>query len=125
MNRRSLLLALPALAFLACSAPLGSAEMTSGPGWLEFAADKGAGAGKHVVLLAGDEEYRSEESMPMLARILSERHGFRCTVLFSHDDGVINPNNQKSLGRPEAMDSADLYRRDLHRRRSYLADRNH
>jgi hypothetical protein len=77
------------------------------PGWLEFPAGKGAGAGKHVVLLAGDEEYRSEESMPMLARILSERHGFKCTVLFSHDDGVINPNNGASLGKPEALDSAD------------------
>lgn len=43
----------------------------------------------------------------MLARILSERHGFRCTVLFSHDDGVINPNNTASLGKPEALDTAD------------------
>jgi hypothetical protein len=59
------------------------------------------------VLLAGDEEYRSEESLPMLARILSERHGFKCTVLFSHDEGVINPNNGASLGKPEALDTAD------------------
>jgi hypothetical protein len=97
-----------ALAALVLALPAVAAEaFTSGPGWLEFPAGKGPGAGKHVVLLAGDEEYRSEESLPMLARILSERHGFKCTVLFSHDDGVINPNNGASLGKPEALDSAD------------------
>lgn len=79
----------------------------TGPGWIEFAAQPGPGKGKHVVLLAGDEEYRSEESMTMLARLLAERHGFRTTVLFSHDDGVINPNNGASLGKPEALDTAD------------------
>ena len=64
--------------------------------------------GKHVVLLSGDEEYRSEEAMPMLAKILSQRHGFKCTVLFALDpDGTINPNNQKSLADSTALDSAD------------------
>ena len=97
-----------ALAALVLALPAVAAEaFTSGPGWLEFPAGKGLGAGKHVVLLAGDEEYRSEESLPMLARILSERHGFKCTVLFSHDDGVINPNSGATLGKPEALDSAD------------------
>ena len=91
-----------------CVGSLAAAEtFTSGPGWLDFPGGKGPGAGKTVVLLAGDEEYRSEESMPMLARILAERHGFHCVVLFSHDDGVINPNNQASLGKPEALDGAD------------------
>jgi type 1 glutamine amidotransferase len=33
--------------------------------------------GKTIVLVAGDEEYRTEESMPMLAKILSQKHGFR------------------------------------------------
>ena len=64
--------------------------------------------GKHIVLLSGDEEYRSEEAMPMLAKILSQRHGFRCTVLFAlNPDGTINPNNQKSLADSTALDSAD------------------
>lgn len=68
----------------------------------------GPGQGKHVVFLTGDEEYRSEEGMPMLAKILSQRHGFKCTVLFSLDaDGTIDPNNGASLGHPEALDSAD------------------
>src|SRR5688572_7880935 len=63
---------------------------------------------KHVVLVSGDEEYRSEESLPMLAKILSQRHGFKTTVLFALDaDGTINPDNQQSLPGSEALDSAD------------------
>ena len=65
--------------------------------------------GKHVVLLSGDEEYRSEEALPMLAKILSQRHGFKTTVLFALDpDGTINPNNGKSLPGAEALDTADV-----------------
>jgi type 1 glutamine amidotransferase len=68
----------------------------------------GPGRGKHIVLISGDEEYRSEEGLPMLARLLSQRHGFKCTVLFSLDpDGAINPDNQRSLPGAEALDSAD------------------
>ena len=65
--------------------------------------------GKHVVLLSGDEEYRSEEALPMLAKILSQSHGFKTTVLFALDaDGTINPNNPHSLPGAEALDSADV-----------------
>jgi hypothetical protein len=67
-----------------------------------------AAKGKHVVLLSGDEEYRSEEALPMLAKILSQRHGFKCTVLFALDaDGTINPENQRSLADSAALDRAD------------------
>src|SRR5262245_45408173 len=77
-------------------------------GGITYAARSGPGQGKHVVFLAGDEEYRSEEALPMLAKILSQRHGFKCTVLFPVDeDGTINPDNQKSLPGAEALDSAD------------------
>ena len=66
-----------------------------------------AAKNKHVVLLSGDEEYRSEESLPMLAKVLSQRHGFKTTVLFALDpDGTINPNNQASLSGDEALDGA-------------------
>ncbi len=76
--------------------------------WLTFEGKDGPGKGKHVVLLAGDEEYRSEESLPMLAKILSQRLGFTATVLFSvEDDGTINPDKGESLSHPEALDSAD------------------
>lgn len=68
----------------------------------------GVAKGKHIVLLAGDEEYRSEESMPMLGKILSQRHGFKCTVLFSlAADGTIDPTAVTSLSHPGALDSAD------------------
>ncbi len=73
----------------------------------EPAADKANG--KHVVLLAGDEEYRSEESMPMLGKLLSQRHGFKCTVLFSQNDqGVIDPNNSTNIPGFHLLGSADL-----------------
>jgi hypothetical protein len=45
----------------------------------------GPGNGKHVVLVSGDEEYRSEEGLPQLGKILAKRHGFKCTVLFAVD----------------------------------------
>jgi type 1 glutamine amidotransferase len=84
------------------------AHSESGNGWVSYPGGKGPGKGKHVVLLAGDEEYRSEEALPMLAKILSKHHGFKCTVLFSADaDGIIDPNKSDGLGKPDALDSAD------------------
>lgn len=94
------------------------AHSESGIGWVNYPGGTGPGAGKYVVLLAGDEEYRSEEALPMLAEILSQRHGFKCTVLFSTDpDGTINPNKGDSLGKPEALDSADAIVTSLRFRR--------
>ena len=68
------------------------------------------GKGKHIVLVSGDEEYRSEESMPQLAKILSQRHGFKCTVLFAinPEDGLIDPAKNDNIPGLEAVDSADL-----------------
>lgn len=68
------------------------------------------GPGKHVVLIAGEESYRSEESMPLLARILSTHHGFKCTVLFAVDpkDGTINPTVKDNIPGLEALATADL-----------------
>src|SRR4051794_9715311 len=43
--------------------------------WVVYEGKDGPGKGKHIVLLSGDEEYRSEEGLPMLAKILSQRHG--------------------------------------------------
>jgi hypothetical protein len=83
-------------------------KMTSGAGTLNFSGGEGPGKGKHVVLLAGDEEYRSEEVMPIIAKMLAEKHGFETTVLFSADeDGTINPTATGSLMGAEALDKAD------------------
>jgi hypothetical protein len=75
-----------------------------------FEGKTGPGHGKHVVLVSGDEEYRSEEGLPQMAKILAERHGFKCTVLFAIDknDGTINPNQNDNIPGLEALDSADL-----------------
>jgi type 1 glutamine amidotransferase len=68
------------------------------------------GKGKHIVLVSGDDEYRSEQMLPALAAILSERHGFDCTVLFAIDpaDGAIRPDLHTNIPGLDALDSADL-----------------
>jgi type 1 glutamine amidotransferase len=78
--------------------------------WLSIPAGSGPGNGKHVVLISGDEEYRSEEALPQLAKMLAKHHGFRCTVLFAIDpkDGTINPNVRNNIPGTEALASADL-----------------
>ncbi|MEY2411094.1 MAG: hypothetical protein QOF48_3764, partial [Verrucomicrobiota bacterium] len=84
--------------------------VTAGPAadWVTYAGKAGPGKGKHIVFLTGDEEYRSEEGLPMLAKILAERHGFKCTVLFSIKDGEIDPNTKNNEPGIEALDSADV-----------------
>ena len=60
--------------------------------WLTYKGSDGPGKGKRVVLIAAEQEYRSEQSMPMLAKVLSEHHGFDCTVLFSVNEmGEVDP----------------------------------
>ena len=103
MTARKLLIAISC-----CFAAL--ATFAAEPTYLHFDGKTGPGKGKHIVFIAGDEEYRSEESLPMLAKILSQRHGFDCTVLFSLDSTgtYIDPNNQKSITNPQAIAKADL-----------------
>jgi hypothetical protein len=77
--------------------------------WLVIEGSGGPGAGKHIVLVSGDEEYRSEEALPQLAKILAKRHGFKCTVLFAvADDGTIDPNRNDNIPGLEALKTADL-----------------
>lgn len=78
--------------------------------FLKFRGGNGPGQGKKIVFIAGDEEYRSEEALPMLAKILSRHHGFDATVLFSLDPekGHIDPNQQKNIPGTEALADADL-----------------
>src|SRR5437868_4704463 len=77
--------------------------------WIVFEGGDGPGKGKNVVLVSGDEEYRSEEALPQLGKILAKHHGFRCTVVFAIDDkdGTINPDVSNIPGL-EALDTADL-----------------
>src|SRR6187402_1567454 len=80
-------LAVAALFFACDFAP--AAEPSDAKQWVVYQGDKGPGKGKHVVLIAGDEEYRSEEALPQLGKILAKHHGFKCTALFPLDpDGT-------------------------------------
>ena len=78
--------------------------------WAVYQGGSGQGSGKHVVFVTGDEEYRSEEGMPMLAKILSERHGFTCTVLFAinPDTGEIDPETITNIPGLHLLEEADL-----------------
>ncbi len=78
--------------------------------WVVYQGRDGPGKGKHIVLVAGDEEYRSEEALPMLGKVLATHHGFRCTVLFSTDreDGTIDPSEQTHIPGLKAIADADM-----------------
>jgi hypothetical protein len=80
------------------------------PQGITYEPHAGLSKGKHIVLLAGDEEYRSEEALPQLGKILSNQHGFRCTVLFSINKktGEIDPNTPDNQPGLEALATADL-----------------
>jgi hypothetical protein len=94
--------------------------------WVTYNPPAGQANGKSVVLLSGDEEYRSEEGLPQLGRILSQRHGFRCTVLFSQDaDGTINPNNQTNIPGMHLLAGADLVMNQFRFRELPDADMKH
>ena len=78
--------------------------------WVVYEGKDGPGKGKHIVFLSGDEEYRSEEALPMLAKILAEHHGFKCTVLFAIDPetGNIDPETQTNIPGLAQLETADL-----------------
>ena len=85
---------------LCFSAPCGS---RADP-WVALKGGDGPGKGKHIVLVSGDEEYRSEEALPQLAKILAKHHGFKCTVLFA-----IDPRTARST--PIASTTSPAWRR--------------
>lgn len=88
----------------------GSLSAQEGVTFLEFEGGEGPGKGKHIVLVSGDDEYRSEESMPMMAKILSQKYGFHTTVLFPIDPetGNVVPSYQNNIPGLAHLDKADL-----------------
>ena len=94
ISRRSILFAAGASALAADSAL-----------WNTF-----KGKGKRIVLISGDEEYRSEEGLSQLGKILSTHHGFHCTVLYAIDPATnfINPEVRDNILGLEALRTADL-----------------
>lgn len=84
--------------------------MANSEHWIVYKGNEGPGAGKHVVLVSGDEEYRSEEALPLLGKILAVHHGFKCTVLFAIDSetGEINPEEQTNIPGLHNLETADM-----------------
>jgi len=85
----------------------GAASALAGP--VVYEGTGGPGKGKNVVLIASDHEYKSEEALPELARILAKHFGCKCTVLFGvdKDTGVIVPGASNIPG-TAALATADL-----------------
>jgi type 1 glutamine amidotransferase len=97
--------------FLTLSMGFATMSATAADSLVEYAGGgQGPGAGKRVVLISGDEEYRSEETMPQLGKILATRHGFDCTILFAinPDDGSVNPNQSDNIPGLDRLVTADL-----------------
>ena len=88
----------------------GATADAAAPLWCIYDGYDGPGKGTHVVLISGDEEYRSEEALPQLGKILARRHGFTCTVLFAIDPktGLIDPTNVSNIPGLAALKSADV-----------------
>jgi type 1 glutamine amidotransferase len=89
---------------------LGSLSSAAEDPWVMYEGKAGPGLGKHIVLVSGDEEYRSEEALTQLGRILAVHHGFKCTVLFAINpaDGTIDPVNVNNIPGLEALRKADM-----------------
>lgn len=58
----------------------------------------------HVVFVTGDDEYRSEITMPMLAGILERLHGLRTSVAYARPI----PQSKDNIEGLEALETADL-----------------
>jgi type 1 glutamine amidotransferase len=78
--------------------------------WITLEGSKGPGQGRHIVFISGDEEYRSEEGLPMLAQVMAKHHGFKCTVLFAIDPatGMVSPNVQTNIPGMQHLATADM-----------------
>jgi hypothetical protein len=64
-----------------------------------YAADK-----PHVVFVTGDDEYRSEETMPALAKVLESKYGMRCSVAYARP----TPQTKNNIEGLQALKTADL-----------------
>jgi hypothetical protein len=99
------------LVLLAVTSALVSCQshpLPENPNWARYSGE-GSEPRKHIILLAGDQEYRSEEVMPMLAKILSKHHGFDCTVLFAiNEKGEVAPELMDNIPGVEHLSDADL-----------------
>ena len=80
---------------------------------LVYEGTEGPAKGKQIVFIASDHEYKSEEILPELARILAKHYGAKCTVLFGIDPqtGFImagGPQGKSNIPGTDALKTADL-----------------
>ncbi|MCH7823346.1 MAG: ThuA domain-containing protein [Acidobacteria bacterium] len=107
-RRAALVTALSLLPMVVVAATSPNPAAQEYPHLVVYEGAEGPGAGKHIVLIAGDHEYRSEEILPAMARVLARNLGFKCSVFFTLDDeGFIEPGSSNIAGL-EALDTADL-----------------
>lgn len=59
----------------------------------------------HLVFVVGENEYRSEVTMPALAQVLADHYGFRTTILI---DDVLQGGEANSINGLDALETADL-----------------
>ena len=108
MSRTLALLTHFALLFASLLTPA-AAQAADDP-WLHLPATAdGPGSGKTIVLLTAEEEYRSEETFPVMASVLAAQ-GFDCTVLFAvnRETGLIDPDQIDNIPGLEKLAEADL-----------------
>jgi Trehalose utilisation len=98
-----------ALAVSVAAVILPTISAADNPNLVVYEGKAGPGREKHIVFLAGDHEYRSEESLPALARILAKHYGFKCSVFLTTDPktGFIEPGSSNISGL-EALNTADV-----------------
>jgi type 1 glutamine amidotransferase len=58
----------------------------------------------HIAFVTGDDEYRSEITMPMVAAILEKVHGFRTSIAYARP----RPQSKDNIEGLEALETADL-----------------
>ncbi len=104
----ALVAALWLLPIVAAAASFSNPLSQDNPYVVVYEGADGPGLGKHIVLIAGDHEYRSEEILPAMARVLAQNRGFKCSVFFTLDDeGFVEPGSSNIAGL-EALETADL-----------------
>ncbi|QDU79370.1 Trehalose utilization [Polystyrenella longa] len=64
----------------------------------------------HIVFVTGDHEYRSEITMPMIAKLLEKNYGFKTTVLYAinKQTGKIDVQEEENIPGLEVLKDADL-----------------
>ena len=84
-------------------------QSDANPNTVVWEGSDGVGVGKHIVFIAGDHEYRGEESLPAMARILAKSYGFKCTFIVTTnvETGEIQPGSDH-ITNLEVLKSADL-----------------